>query len=322
LKKGDPLILFIFILWGCRGEEAKPYNKVKLPGEMAFVRQPNILYHYSRGVLSNNILTDIDNQSLLTVSWLGASDTLVGRAYVHFSQADKKIILQRLILLDTKGRRIGRLLLETRKGESIGTCYSSHSGKQIAVEVTEGNKPNGRYEKASIRILNSIRLNDIKNRLVITFDSTLFVDLREWPWSKDDSKIVYSTWQPWSESNDYSKVGVFIYDLDRNRQIQIDSDGHYAIWSQNGRLLAYIKNNSVWIYDLIGRERQLFYKAKFLEDLSAIHWSPDGIYLRIQGWRYRSLGYLFEKPIDRLLTIEDGEEVSFEQIGGGSYSWR
>src|SRR5258708_35366353 len=105
-------------------------------------------------------------------------------------------------------------------------------GEEIDGEGKGGNKQNGRYEKASIRILNSIRLNDIKNRLVITFDSTLFVDLREWPWSKDDSKIVYSTWQPWSESNDYSKVGVFIYDLHRNRQIQLDSDGHYALCSQ------------------------------------------------------------------------------------------
>ena len=77
-----------------------------------------------------------------------------------------------------------------------------------------------------------------------------------------------------------------------------------------------------WIYDLANTEKSLFYRSKFAEGISRLHWSPMGIYLRVQGWRYTSFGYLFEKPIDRLLISDTGDEVTFNRVGGTSYTWR
>ena len=127
-------------------------------------------------------------------------------------------------------------------------------------------------------------------------------------------------WRHWRTVS--PQAGVYIYDLATGHQTRIDDKGWWAVWSPEGKHIAYIKHNDVWIYDTGTQTSSLFYKSHSFEDLSVIHWSPDGQYLRVHGWKYVTFGSWFETPFERMLRTVDGQEAHFHAVGGALYSWK
>jgi hypothetical protein len=294
---------------------------MELPGKIVFTGPPNEYFHYAHGLLRKDNLQELQGESApFDLSWVGKSDTLLGKVYVYDSTATRQIGRQKLMLYDSNGRSLDHVLFQTAPHESIGSFYASPDGRLVIVEVTKGySNHHWNYTSGALQIL------DIKNgesKQSIAFDSTLLMTVDEWPWSPDQQQLVYSARSLHHWMSTSPKAGVYIYDLATGQQTQVDSKGWWAVWSPDGKYIAYIKHNDVWIYDVTGHSSKVFYKSRSFEDLSVIHWAPDGQYLRVHGWKYVTFGSWFETPFERMLRITDGQESNFKNIGGALYSWK
>lgn len=313
------ILLCAFAALSCSPHEDG--SSMDLPGKIVYTGPPNEYFHYARGVLHKDNLQEPHGESApFDLSWVGKSDTLLGKVYVYDSTAIRKIGRQKLMLYDSNGKSLDHKLFETGPGESIGSFYASPNGRLVIVEVTKGyTSRQWSYTSGALQILD---LPTGKTLETIPFDSTLLMTVDEWPWSPDQTRFVYSarSWRHWMDAN--SKAGVYIYDLATGGQTEIDEKGWWAVWSPDGRFIAYIKHNDVWIYDVAEQSNKLFYKSHSFEDLSVIHWSPDSQYLRIHGWKYVTFGSWFETPFERMLHTADGQEAHFNALGGALYSWK
>jgi Tol biopolymer transport system component len=322
ITRGAAYTLFslcVFAALSCGPHEDSPL--MALPGKIVYTGPPNEYFHYAHGILHKDNLHEARGESApFDLSWVGKSDTLLGKVYVYDSTGIRKIGRQKLMLYDSNGQALNHEIFETGPGESIGSFYASPNGKRVIIEVTQGYTAHQwNYTSGALQILD---LNSGHTLQSIPFDSTLLMTVDEWPWSPDQTHFVYSArgWRHWMDAN--PKAGVYIYDLATGRQTEIDKKGWWAVWSPDGRYIAYIKHNDIWIHDIAAQVNRLFYKSRSFEDLSVIHWSPDGQYLRVHGWKYVTFGSWFETPFERMLQTEDGQEAHFNAIGGALYSWK
>jgi len=295
-------------------------SSMDLPGKIVYTGPPNEYFHYARGVLHKDNLQELHGESApFDLSWVGRSDTLLGKVYVYDSTAIRKIGRQKLMFYDSNGKSLDHELFETGPGESIGSFYASPNGQRVIVEVTKGyTARRWSYTSGELQVLD---LRSGKTLQSIPFDSTLLMTVDEWPWSPDQTQFVYSArgWRRWINN---PQAGVYIYNLATGQQTEVDDKGWWAVWSPDGKNIAYIKHNDIWIYDVASQTSKLFYKSHSFEDLSVIHWSPDGRYLRVHGWKYVTFGSWFETPFERMLQTADGQEVHFHSVGGALYSWK
>jgi hypothetical protein len=306
------------VVVACSTSEGTPPRE--LPGKIVYTTPPNEYFHYAHGILRHDSLREQPGQSPpFDLSWVGQTDTLLGKVYEYDPTAARKIERQKLMLYDSNGRSLNRILFETGPHESIGSFYASPDGLKLIVEVTRGyNSRHWNYTSGALQILD---LKNGKPLQSIAFDSTVLMTVDEWPWSPDQTQLVYSA-RSWRHWHDTTHAGVYIYDLATQQQTRIDHKGWWAVWSPNGKYIAYIKHNTVWLYDVATRSSRTFYSSRSFEDLSVIHWSPNGEYLRIHGWKYVTFGSWFEKPFERMIRTSDGQEDNFKMIGGALYSWK
>ena len=311
-------LLVFTCLASCNG----PKEEIILPGTIAYLGMSNPLsdgrdlFLYEDGVIEKTNLEKTGGAYYSTLSWFSPGSLLLIRQVVSQEERPKivgdpkRLVRSNLLIVNEKGF-VKDTLYSSDLDQLINNSFSSPSRKRIVFVLDKPRDgPEEPKTRASMIVIGEIQGEyNFKPLERIPVNGTIF--LYESPWSKREDKIVYS-----------SSSGVYIMNVSDGKRNLVSSKGSYPVWSPAGDKIAFIENNDVWIYDLANTEKSLFYRSKFAESISRLHWSPMGTYLRVQGWRYTSFGYLFEKPIDRLLIADTGNEVNFQRVGGTSYTWR
>jgi hypothetical protein len=332
------LTFFIFIA-GCKTDENN--FQLELPGKLAYLNIDQNIESSAKKISiyiadCDTIFECFSNErlNLGEISWLNTEDLFLANQRMKVDSdgfnTSKEPFIYSILLLDPIHELVLDTIYQSSAFEVLSNIYPSPDDSLFTFIIK---KVPRNIEKFTVKE-SSLHLFDLKNRVVrnhiekISPNFSIF--LAESPWSKDGDKIVF--WSGHSfineesgeKENDYliNKKGVYLLSLKDSKVELIVENGEFGIWSPEELKVAYIKNNNIWIYDYQTDKSQLLYKSKLSENLSRIHWSPDGDYLRVQGWRYTALGYLFEKPVDRLLKVDNGQEILFKAIGGTSYTWK
>ncbi len=335
------LALIVFIT-SCMDKDEQA--KLILPGKIAYWESstPGKTGYESWSVYSNDnfskiILRNSEDTTFTIRQWMNKSDLFLGKQSIKINESDyqyknekvthKKPRKENLVLIDLAGN-IKETIYSSGVFESITDAYFSPDDSKIMLVLS-------RYDEGTEEIApqnSSFLVIDLETKTVIkrieNFELSSNLTFNETPWSPDGSRIVYGIIDARININDKPvsqssvETGLYILDLKTETSELVAPDGNNGIWIPNGEKIAYFKNGDLWIYDLTKKDHQVFYESKSFERLNIIHWSPDGLYLRVQGWRYTSFGYLFEKPVDRLIQVDNGQEIPFKKIGGTSYTWK
>jgi len=98
-------------------------------------------------------------------------------------------------------------------------------------------------------------------------------------WSPDGRKIAYLSFGRWSDEGVTGPSGVFVMNADGRDKHRVSAHGfddhQPPEWSPDGRMLAYLSDDSIWVVDLErSTSRRLLHSPdRGTKDLA---WSPDG----------------------------------------------
>jgi hypothetical protein len=233
-----------------------------------------------------------------------------------------------------KGEVVERLI-ENKDYHYMGASSPSRSGKKI-LYTTNYNPPspdpvNITKEQLSTRLFpkESLCIMNYESRKVEftinDFSRGGMLDFNESPWSPDEKKFVYTIrkkpkvnleGKPLNK-NDTVIAGAYIFDIEKQKDIKFIPGATAAIWSPNSNIIAYLKNDNVWLYDVDADTHILFLKSTSPLTIEHIHWTPEGDHL------YMLLGN--ENVVDeKLYRLKDGIEIPFKKLHllDRSYTWR
>ncbi len=259
--------------------------------------------------------------------WLNNKDILI--TVEKHKAPNRKTTHSNLVLLDTLGNVIRRVV-NSNEGQYVGFAYPSPNDSLLffTTEV-ETKKAGGIFERQiTINIIN------IKDQTIVkqisNFCKNVNFDMAESPWSTDENRFVYSivykninTEKILRVLDVHPKKGIYIYNIKEDNHIKIAEEGYSAVWSPRGDSISFIKNNKVWLYNVISKETELLYAAEKHEQIKKIHWTPDGNYLYIVCPKYYGNNFNM-KHNEKLIRIIDKKEIEFVKpnICLNSFTWK
>lgn len=89
---------------------------------------------------------------------------------------------------------------------------------------------------------------------------------------------------------------VYLYDFLENRKDKIIANGRFPKWSRNGKLIAYLNEQGISIYDVSSRIIRQIYKKRENEIIYNLSWSPDGKWIAYRGGPSKELNGIYVLP--------------------------
>ena len=151
----------------------------------------------------------------------------------------------------------------------------------------------------------------------------------EGAWSPDETQLVYSVFrpplmrlqgQPLNPPDTANVTGSYIYNIAQQRNVRFLPGGKEASWSPNQNVIAYLKDNNVYLYDVEHDTSKLFRTTAPGEKPNHVRWLPDGHTLYVQYWYKRHLQKLREAFYD----AATGQELNYAKPGlpDKFFSWQ
>jgi WD40 repeat protein len=108
----------------------------------------------------------------------------------------------------------------------------------------------------------------------LTVTDAAGIPLRESVWSPDSRKVIIPAWSGLASQ-------AFVYDLDTKDTTWVDTGTNF-LWSpSDGNLITYIKNHSLYGFNLETGEKEVLYEGKKKRSVTEYRWNPTGTYLMI-----------------------------------------
>lgn len=233
-------------------------------------------------------------------------------------------VVGHIVVLDVQGNVIERIV-NNKLGTIAGSSFPSTKNKRIVYtykiykEIVSPNEKRSEKEILSDvwKEPSSLVVIDYKTRKeeihINDFSKGGSLYLREFPWSPDEKKFVYTILkniqvslkgQPLnSEDDSISTAGSYIFDVEKAKDVKFIPGSVYAVFHPVSNKVAYIKNNEVWIYDLDADSSHILYSSKHKTDIMDIRWSPKGDYIYVRHHVDKS------RKSKQLLIKADGGKV-------------
>ncbi|MFN8688406.1 MAG: hypothetical protein ACK5XL_00230, partial [Cyclobacteriaceae bacterium] len=271
MKPLSRYLALLLIFAGCESESIIP---VSLQGRFMYADLSNRrVMTFENGVDYKSYRIDSDLQ-LDQLSWLNSEDTVIARTYGVSLKNMYNESIECFLLNDSSLTRINKALYSANRGNSIWSFSASVGGTLLA--LTEVGS-----DSCSIKVV-SVKTG--RQDLAISYGSGYRLDISEWPWSHDASKFTYAVTATFPVE-DRTALGIFVYDILLGKPNRIASEGFMSVWSNDSKYIAYATFDKVFIVNVLKQETELIYESGWFERISKIHWSPDGEYIRIHGWR-------------------------------------
>jgi len=259
--------------------------------------------------------------------WLNKKDSLLCVENIETSR--RVPIKSNVVLLDNKGTIIRNITL-MEKGEFIQKVFPSpHDNYLFITFMKNENKKVSDIFTAPI----SAFVIGFKDNELIRYSNNISprinFDINESPWSPDETKIVYSIIPKQApivigEKQDKGKEinpGIYIYDFSENKHTKILDAGHNAVWSPMGRDIAYINNNSIYLYNTLDKTTKILYNGDGGK-IELIHWTSEGKYLLVIEVKHRSH---FDISINEsFVNVVSGEIIHIQEpkFGLNNFTWK
>ena len=265
--------------------------------------------------------------------WLNTKDTFVGTEGIPGLIPME--YRNNLVKFDLSGKVIDRIY-EAEKGELASPRGSSWDDKYLVFTVERKEDPI-KYPFEGLAPMVSLVVMDLEQKKVIAkLDSVgRFPNLRieESPWLHKGYQFVYSIgdgtkFKVEGQEELINPVelteGVYLFDVLSNESKLLVPGGRSAMVSPSSDKIAYKKDNSIRVLDLITNEEQTIYKHSPKEKLRGTHWAPDGKYIYFAYTYYSGIADVLNGNGEKLIDASTGKEKSFKGIGHGfhPYSWK
>lgn len=286
------------------------------------------IFNKSGKFVSNFSLSSKDSNSetirMFGFVWLHNTNRLLAGEEIDNNKAAD--YHSNLVIVDTSGKLVKRLILNPAR-HFMGWYYPDNNDDKILFTESylDGSFASGFSRTENLNIL-SLAENKIELR-IDNFNRNGDLLIAESPWSPDGAMFVYSIGKQhelWLSghllnAHDSTISGSYIFDLNKKKDIKFIEGSKEAVWNSTLNLIAYIKDNSIWLYDLNNDSKKLIF-SPFRNKPGAInniHWTPDGKFIYING--YTSSRNFYEKLID-----VDGNQIKFKPLNlcNFSFSWK
>lgn len=108
----------------------------------------------------------------------------------------------------------------------------------------------------------------------LTVTDAAGIPLRESVWSPDSRRVIIPAWSGLASQ-------AFVYDLDTRDTTWVDTGTNF-LWSpSDGQLVTYIKNHSIYGFNLATGEKEVLYTGKKKRSVAEYRWNPGGTFLMI-----------------------------------------
>jgi hypothetical protein len=266
------------------------------------------------------------------VDWLNTRDAFIGTESINGLTAREYRC--NIVEFDMSGRMSERIY-EAETGELAWPEYSSWDDKYLVFTTHRYMDPKIYPFEGLMPMLSLVIMNLEQKKVVAKIDSigrspNFIID--ESPWLQDGYRFVYSIdngtklrlvdeAKPMNSAE--STEGIYLFDVSSGEGKLLISGGRSAIASPTNNQIAYEKENSIRIIDLISNTEKIIYKYSSKEKLSSKHWTPDGKYIYLAYSYHWGLGDLFTTG-EKLIDVSSGKEKPFKKIGHGfeSYTWK
>lgn len=272
------LIIVVLFTIGCKEQSE---NSDFACGRMLFKK----MAYGSQGsytFISNNksveIKTTEKNQRISNLKLMNHSSSMIGTLCpnVNYNSSVCNLIVE----FDINGNAKDALFvltddvsissLHVSNSDILATFITSNVSKDIAKNLA------GERE-ASLYVVNLTNGELIKQLVNLGDENLILMD--ENPWDQNDERLVFTVAsnskriQVNQEESTLDK-GVYVYHILKDSVAQIDKSGSYASWSNDGRYIAYLKENKLCLFDDYSNEVKVIYDPEKKIKINNIHWNP------------------------------------------------
>ena len=179
------------------------------------------------------------------------------------------------------------------------------------------------YSSQRILIMNILNENTIIKEIIFPYG--IVVHMNEEAWRNDNTELVYATRSTLEKENPSlitSVEGIFRVNIKNESKERIDISGQDPAWSSDGEKIAYIKNNSIWIYNTRHKSKEKVYGASGTININAIHWNPcNPNELVVMKWESNIFGSGSSQIV---VNVIDGHvtAIGLDVLKESSFSWR
>jgi hypothetical protein len=323
------LILFFVLAFAYSCSMIDP--KMYLPGRMLIWQGlgtgRDSCVVYSEGKISPVRVANSDHIKYTGLKW--ASTKQFFFAVQLFRRQDQRIVNGNIVVLSIEGTLIDTLHFGA-EDEIPGGIFSTWNDDKILFETIKDRPGGSPREQWNPPV--TIKIFDLEKRQILNviegLGTELNLQLNEWPWLHDGRHFVYCTSNDrkvivereganWSVEN----PGVYIYDIDLNTKTLIAQGGSLATVSGSTDEIAYMRNDTVYVYDVSKKSTRKVYSFPPF-DLQELCWSPGGKNLYLALSYKRKSGEIQRKEV--LIDATSGIEKQFHHIDHGfsAFSWR
>lgn len=254
-------------------------------------------------------------------------DTLI--ASRRFDDADN--MRTDLVLLNIQGQVLRQLTHNSNR--QFSSCIPSPSHRKLLHFLIKRsawpNQPTAEdFRRALIAPDQTSSIWNLATNITLPLTGLAHQGLRSFQeqcWSPDETHLAYSVIrspalhlvnQPINPQDSTIIGGVYIYAIGSQHNVHFLPGGHDASWSPKNYVIAYIKNNGIYLYDVAHDTERLFRPATRSYQPSHVRWLPDGKTIYVQYMKGRRLQEAFYDSIS-------GQELNYAKPGlpGPYFSW-
>lgn len=199
-----------------------------------------------------------------------------------------------IIEFNINGDSINKIF-DSKRGEVVGNlCLSKSDAKLLFTLQNDYFNPSDPLGQLNRPV--NILIMDFKKKEIIRKLDTVGMSLNVWindaPWLSNESSFIYDfrtdrkikMYNDTSEERITEQPGVYLYDINLNKNSLLIPDGYSGVVSPVEDKIAYLKDKGIYVYDVNTKSNDLLYSLTKKEKTAFVNWTPNGNYIYFESY--------------------------------------